>query len=171
MTLAGIVARLDRLPVSRFHFVLLVVGAASLFFDTLDGLVMTFVLSNLRTVWTIDVAIIGMVSATGFAGYLVGAAACGFIADRIGRRTTILLTLVLYSLVLRSARPGGQRGDPGSAALSDIHLHRRREFDRPAVSGGVLAGLRFEPVDRALRMAQNVDVRWDAAFGIFVHAA
>jgi hypothetical protein len=75
VTLAGIVARLDRLPVSRFHFALLVIGAASLFFDTLDGLVMTFVLSNLRTAWTIDVATIGMVSTTGFAGYLVGAAA------------------------------------------------------------------------------------------------
>ena len=47
MTLAGIVARLDRLPVSRFHFVLLVIGAASLFFDTLDGLVS----NHLRTRW------------------------------------------------------------------------------------------------------------------------
>lgn len=52
MTLSGIVARLDRLPVSRFHFVLLVIGAA----------------------------------------------ACGFFADRVGRKTTILVTLVLYSL-------------------------------------------------------------------------
>jgi MFS transporter, putative metabolite:H+ symporter len=110
---AGIVARLDRLPVSRFHFVLLVIGAASLFFDTLDGLVMTFVLSNLRTVWAIDVAAIGMVSATGFAGYLVGAAACGFIADRIGRKTTILLTLVLYSL-FSAAR--GLANDVGTLA-------------------------------------------------------
>jgi len=169
-TPAGIVARLDRLPVSRFHFVLLVIGAASLFFDTLDGLVMTFVLSNLRTVWAIDVAAIGVVSATGFAGYLVGAAACGFIADRIGRKTTILLTLVLYSLVLRGARPGERCGDPGGAALSDIHFHRRREFNRPAVPGGVLAG----PGPRQIeRRRHGVFRPWDcflAALGAVHHS-
>jgi len=61
-------ARLDRLPVFRFHLVLLGIAAASLLFDGLDGVVMTFVLSNLRTVWQIDVATIGVVSAIGFGG-------------------------------------------------------------------------------------------------------
>jgi putative MFS transporter len=91
-------ARLDRLPVSRFHFVLLGIAAVSLLFDGLDGVVMTFVLSNLRTVWHFSVATIGVVSAIGFGGYLAGAAASGFVADRIGRRKTVLLTLVCYSL-------------------------------------------------------------------------
>ena len=59
---------------------------------------MTFVLSNLRTVWQISVATIGVVSAIGFGGYLVGAASSGFVADRIGRKKTVLLTLVFYSL-------------------------------------------------------------------------
>lgn len=110
-------ARLDRLPVSRFHFVLLGIAAASLLFDGLDGVVMTFVLSNLRTVWQIDVATIGVVSAIGFGGYLVGAAASGFVADRIGRKKTVLLTLVCYSLF------SGARGlANGVGALAALHF-------------------------------------------------
>jgi putative MFS transporter len=110
-------ARLDRLPVSRFHFVLLGIAAASLVFDGLDGVVMTFVLANLRTVWQIDVATIGVVSAIGFGGYLVGAAASGFVADRIGRKKTVLLTLVCYSVF------SGTRGFAnGVAMLAALHF-------------------------------------------------
>jgi putative MFS transporter len=110
-------ARLDRLPVFRFHLVLLGIAAASLLFDGLDGVVMTFVLSNLRTVWQIDVATIGVVSAIGFGGYLVGAAASGFVADRIGRKKTVLLTLVCYSLF------SGARGlANGVATLAALHF-------------------------------------------------
>ena len=110
-------ARLDRLPLSRFHFVLLGIAAASLVFDGLDGVVMTYVLSNLRTVWQIDVATIGVVSAIGFGGYLVGAAASGFVADRIGRKKTVLLTLVCYSLF------SGTRGFAnGVATLAGLHF-------------------------------------------------
>jgi MFS transporter, putative metabolite:H+ symporter len=108
-------ARLDRLPLSRYHFVLLGIAAASLLFDGLDGVLMTFVLSNLRTVWQIGVSTIGVVSAIGFGGYLVGAAASGFVADRIGRKTTVLLTLVCYSLF--SGARGLANGVPALAAL------------------------------------------------------
>jgi putative MFS transporter len=78
---------------------------------------MTFVLSNLRTVWHISVATIGVVSAIGFGGYLVGAAASGFVADRIGRKKTVLLTLVCYSLF------SGSRGlANGVASLAALHF-------------------------------------------------
>src|SRR5262250_3866205 len=41
---------------------------------------------------------IGVVSAIRLSGYLVGAAICGYVADRIGRKKTILFTLILYSI-------------------------------------------------------------------------
>ena len=47
MPTATIAARLDRLPLARFHFTILAMAAASLLFDTLDGIVMTFVPTNL----------------------------------------------------------------------------------------------------------------------------
>jgi putative MFS transporter len=94
----ALAARLDRLPVTRFHVYVLVVAALSLLFDTLDTVVTGFVLATLRPLWHFDASVIGLVSAIGLSGYLVGSFFAGFVADRIGRRKTILWTLILYSL-------------------------------------------------------------------------
>ena len=90
--------RLDRLPASGFHAKILIVAALSLLFDTLDTAVTGFVLASLRSVWHFDAKTIGVVSAIGLSGYLVGSAICGFIADRVGRKKTILFTLIFYSV-------------------------------------------------------------------------
>jgi putative MFS transporter len=98
LTQQQIAARLDQLPVSRFHFTVLIVAALSLFFDTLDTVITGFVLATLRPLWGFSAATIGVVSAIGLAGYLVGSAVAGFAADRYGRKRMIMLTLLLYSL-------------------------------------------------------------------------
>ncbi|WP_433967991.1 MFS transporter [Tunturiibacter gelidiferens] len=98
LTLAEASDRLDRLPASRFHAKILIVAALSLLFDTLDTAVTGFVLASLRTVWHFDAKTIGVVSAIGLSGYLVGSAICGFVADHLGRKKTILFTLILYSV-------------------------------------------------------------------------
>src|SRR5262249_40692369 len=98
LTLGEASDRLDRLPLSRFHAVILIVAALSLLFDTLDTAVTGFVLASLLNVWHFGARTIGFVSAVGLSGYLVGSAICGVIADRLGRKKTILFTLVLYSL-------------------------------------------------------------------------
>jgi putative MFS transporter len=98
LTLGEVSDRLDRLPISPFHAKILVVAALSLLFDTLDTAVTGFILASLRTVWHFDAKTIGVVSAVGLSGYLVGSCICGFVADRIGRKKTILLTLILYSI-------------------------------------------------------------------------
>jgi MFS transporter, putative metabolite:H+ symporter len=98
LTLGEVSDRLDRLPTSRFHAKILIVAALSLLFDTLDTAVTGFVLASLRTVWHFDAKTIGVVSAIGLSGYLVGSAICGFSADHLGRKKTILFTLILYSV-------------------------------------------------------------------------
>ena len=98
LTLREVSARLDRLPTSWFHAKILIVAALSLLFDTLDTAVTGLVLAALRTTWHFDAKTIGVVSAIGLSGYLVGSAICGFVADHIGRKKTILFTLILYSI-------------------------------------------------------------------------
>jgi putative MFS transporter len=98
LTLRELCDRLDRLPVSRFHAKILIVAALSLLFDTLDTAVTGFVLASLRSTWHFDANTIGVVSAVGLSGYLVGSFVCGFVADHIGRKKTILFTLILYSI-------------------------------------------------------------------------
>lgn len=98
LTQSALAARLDRLPVSRFHIVVLIVAALSLFFDTLDTVITGFVLATLRTEWNFDAAVLGQLSAIGLAGYLVGSLFAGFAADKYGRKKMIMATLVFYSL-------------------------------------------------------------------------
>ena len=74
LTLGEVADRLDRLPASRFHAKILIVAALSLLFDTLDTAVTGFVLASLRTVWHFDAKTIGVVSAIGLSGYLLGSA-------------------------------------------------------------------------------------------------
>ena len=97
-TLEMIVGRLERLKVSRAHYVILIIAALSLAFDTLDTVLSGFVLAALRTSWNFSVTWIGIISAIGISGYLVGSLVGGFFADRYGRKTVILYTLVLASL-------------------------------------------------------------------------
>lgn len=98
LTLGEVSDRLDRLPASAFHAKILIVAALSLLFDTLDTAVTGFVLASLRTTWHFDAKTIGVVSAVGLSGYLVGSFICGFVADHIGRKKTILFTLIVYSV-------------------------------------------------------------------------
>lgn len=98
LTQQQIAARLDRLPVSRFHITVLVVAALSLFFDTLDTVITGFVLAALTPLWQLNASMIGIISAIGLSGYLVGSAIAGFAADRYGRKKMIMLTLILYSV-------------------------------------------------------------------------
>src|SRR5215831_505382 len=98
LTLREVCDRLDRLPASWFHAKVLVVAGLSLLFDVLDTAVTGFVLASLRPLWHFDVKTIGTVSAIGLSGYLVGSFICGFVADRLGRKKTILFTMILYSV-------------------------------------------------------------------------
>ena len=108
LTLASLVARLDRLPVSRFHFVVLVVAAMSLFFDTLDTIVTGFAFAAFREPWHLGGLALGVTSAIGLAGYLVGSVLVGFAADRWGRKAVMMGSLILYSLfsAARALSPG-----------------------------------------------------------------
>ena len=57
-----------------------------------------FVLAALRTEWQFGGLAIGVTSAIGLAGYLVGSLLVGPAADRWGRKTVMMGSLVLYSL-------------------------------------------------------------------------
>ena len=108
ITTQTLVARLDRLPSSRFHFAVLVIAGFSLFFDTLDTVVTGFAFAAFRTDWHLGGLALGVTSAIGLAGYLVGSVLVGFAADRWGRKSVMMGSLVLYSLfsAARALSPG-----------------------------------------------------------------
>src|SRR5579884_937160 len=95
---ASFTARLERLPLSRWHVWLLLLCGLGLTFDALDGGLLAGVGPGLIASWHISPVELGLVaSATGL-GAIVGSVAFGVLADRLGRRRLFMLTVLSYSV-------------------------------------------------------------------------
>ena len=90
--------RLNALPVSSFHYKLLVVAGIGWVFDSMDTGLIAFVLPLLIKEWGLSATQAGMLGSIGLVGMALGAVAAGTLADRVGRKTVFSVTIVLYSL-------------------------------------------------------------------------
>lgn len=94
----ALLARLDRLPLSRPHYGLLVIGGLGYTFDGMDSAVVAFLLPSAQQVWNLDNAHLGLIgSATPF-GFLFGATLAGLLGDRIGRKKVMMYALGFYAV-------------------------------------------------------------------------
>lgn len=91
-------ARLDRLPVSRFHWRILALIGGGLFFDGFDVYIAGGVLGTLVKIgFSNPGQNAAFVSAT-LAGMAVGAALSGFVGDMLGRRYAYQANLAIFGL-------------------------------------------------------------------------
>jgi putative MFS transporter len=90
--------RLDSLPLSRFHYRLVILGGLGWLFDSMDSLLMALALPALPADWGLDNIRRGYLLTASMLGMLVGAAAAGTLADRIGRQRLFQWTLLLFSV-------------------------------------------------------------------------
>lgn len=93
-----IVARLQSLPVGRFHYKLLVLVGLGWLFDAMDTGMVSFVLATLGKEWGLSPKELGWVVSIGFVGMAIGAVTGGRTADKIGRKTVFAVSLVVYSI-------------------------------------------------------------------------
>lgn len=92
-------ARIERLPFTGWQVkARLTVGVAT-FFDAFDALAIAYVLPVLITTYSLTPGQIGLAISIGFFGQLIGALVSGVLAEKIGRRNTIMLTVLIYSLM------------------------------------------------------------------------
>ena len=101
MAAESFVARLDAVPLNRFHLKLLVTSGLGWMFDAMDVILISFLILPIRAEFGLvaaNDARVPLIAAAGFAGMFLGAAVSGRLADRYGRRTVFQATLVLFSL-------------------------------------------------------------------------
>src|SRR2546421_4125010 len=89
---AALVARLERLPVTRRLLLIRVVIGSATFFDAYTVLVIAFAMPQLVTEWHLGAGEVGLILSAGYVGQLVGAITFGWIAERFGRMNTLLIT-------------------------------------------------------------------------------
>src|SRR3989454_5892875 len=91
------VARLDRVPLNRFHWRLLLLSGLGWMFDAMDVLMLSFLLTPIRNEFKLDATAVGLVASATFVGMFLGAAVSGRLADRYGRRGVVTTTLIVFS--------------------------------------------------------------------------
>jgi putative MFS transporter len=90
--------RLEQVPIGTFLIKLrLVVGVAT-FFDLFDAIMIASVLPALIGPWGLAPSQIGALISAAYVGQFVGALFFGWLAGRIGRRPTILVTTLWFAL-------------------------------------------------------------------------
>ena len=96
---AAVIARLERLPISRLLVMArLVVGTAT-FFDGFNTLAIAYVLPVLVRQWQLSPAKIGMIISAGYLGQLVGAFLFSWVAERYGRLHSLTVTIIIYAVM------------------------------------------------------------------------
>lgn len=90
--------QLEKIPVGRFHYRLLLLAGVGWAFDAMDTGIISFVLPLLIKEWQLTGAEGGMLGSVGLAGMAIGAVISGFFADRWGRKKIFTWTMILYGL-------------------------------------------------------------------------
>jgi MFS transporter, putative metabolite:H+ symporter len=91
-------ARVERLPLSKWHVRMMSIAGIAHFSDAFDSLAIAFVLPVLVGLWTIAPAEIGFLISAGYVGQMLGAIAFGWIAERYGRRNSLRLSVAVISV-------------------------------------------------------------------------
>jgi putative MFS transporter len=81
----ALIARLERVPFSRWHLRPRIIMGSATFFDAFDALSLAFVLPVLVRVWGITPVQIGWLISIGYLGQFAGALLFGAMAERYGR--------------------------------------------------------------------------------------
>ena len=81
--------------VCGFHIRIIAIVACVMMFDGYDNFVPAYVIHWTKDAWNLSLPQAGMLMSSGLIGFMVGAIANGPIADRIGRKPTLVAALII----------------------------------------------------------------------------
>jgi putative MFS transporter len=94
----SVAARLDDLPITSTHRLIIAVAGVGTFFDLFDIFLAGVIGTVLTEQFHLSRVALPAVLGSGFLGMFVGAVSFGHLADRVGRRRAFLVTLGVYSV-------------------------------------------------------------------------
>lgn len=94
----SLTARLDRLPMSKPHYALLLIGGLGYTFDGMDSAVVAFLMPSVREVFSLESWQLGIVGSSAPIGFLIGALVSGYLGDKIGRKSVMMYALAVYAI-------------------------------------------------------------------------
>lgn len=126
--------RLDKLPLSRAHFLIWLMSTLGWVVDSMDLYMISFALPLIIKEWHLSSATAGILASAAMWGMLIGSWLWGILCDKIGRRASLQSTIGIFSAV---------------SALCALAWNSTTLFIGRLVVGTGLGGL--VPVDYALQ--------------------
>ena len=96
---SDIIARIERLPFSRFHMRVATILAMGTFFDAFDSICIAVALAVIFTSLHIGFMNAGLLLSSGFVGQFFGAWLFGFASERYGRRIAFTAAIFLFGVL------------------------------------------------------------------------
>ena len=93
-----VVKILEGLQLRRFHYILLLISCLVYGLTGMNVLLISVALPPIIKEWGLDQTSAGLLASYGYIGMFLGAVLSGFIADRVGRKYTLMLMIGLGSL-------------------------------------------------------------------------
>jgi benzoate transport len=143
---------IDRSPMSKWQLTIITLCIMLVSLDGFDVLSISFAAPGIAQEWGIDRAALGIVLSMELIGMGVGAFFLGHLADRFGRRPTILFSLAMMSLGMYLA----------SVASSVTELSVIRLFTGLGI-GGILASVNAMAAEFSNQRSRNLSVSLMAA--------
>lgn len=88
--------RLDRLPLSSFHRRLVIALAGMILFEWVETYAFAFVAPALKEQWGLSLSAVALIAGVSQLGAFAGGILGGYLADRVGRRRTMLAFVSIY---------------------------------------------------------------------------
>lgn len=107
-TTAGIAARLERLPSSRWQGKIRTLLGTVTFFEGFDQLLVAYTMPLIKQEWNLGALELTLAVTAGSVGMLIGALLCGGLADRFGRTRVVVVAMLMtaVSSLLLMVSPG-----------------------------------------------------------------
>ncbi len=98
MSSSSISERMDRLPITSHHRTAIFALAFAYFFEFADLNTFAFAAPGVMKAWHIAVGSVAFITSASFGGMFLGAVTAGWLADAIGRKRALILTVLCYAL-------------------------------------------------------------------------
>ncbi|MEM1517910.1 MAG: MFS transporter, partial [Nitrososphaerota archaeon] len=94
----SVVKILEDLKLSRFHYVLLTIASLAYGLTAMNVMLIGLLLPAIRAEWGLSLTEAGYLLSFGYVGMFLGAIFSGLIADRIGRKYTMIVMILVGSV-------------------------------------------------------------------------